>query len=725
MPDTLCFECDEMADAWRRLVEPLHPEARVTTLSALAPDAESRAEREKRLAEWLPNGQAGDARAALGAIETLRQALVLTSDDARYCFGQLPSTASTRRLRDLALRYLESPLAADRTARAWAIAEALRSHALDPVLGPDVTFVPAFRPTALFAELARAYGYAAGGPVRVSEPWEALGPRRGRASLLVEGSPGRSATAAAESVLRAIRRGAPAARCAVAAVTGPGNLKLLGWRLSAGGVRLVPPAATSPVRPPEHSVAAAVARLRRSRSEPLGLRLALAARLSRWADEEGSEAGEALRLDRLTESGWLSEPEAKKIASLLATETEGEASAPAARPAVRLSPAFPLPPSGLGSRPVVLLDRAWAQFSDDAWLEPEDAMRLRAAGFNVPAPDSCLERRRRYEAAWLSGEAEPARLFTPAGLLEGASRRAVLRPTPAASPGAPAPVRAAAPRRLSATQLEAYAQCPSRYFFANRLRLRPRETSWEERFSLWLGIATHRCLEQWWGARSGPLPDDPAALAAEALPFFHAALEEEKSLPREASARAALEHAFLQFLARVPAIERALTAGFGPRATVARELPFTLSVGCEITGSIDRVDRVDGAHGGHVVLDYKTGNVAFTPAHVAEGRHFQALLYWLGAEATVGPVAGVVFYDLKEGEARRGIVRSERAASMKAFTRGHVMAGEAIEALKEDGLARVREIGSRIAVGDFGPTPSAEACEPCEMGPLCRRRHGS
>jgi RecB family exonuclease len=268
---------------------------------------------------------------------------------------------------------------------------------------------------------------------------------------------------------------------------------------------------------------------------------------------------------------------------------------------------------------------------------------------------------------------------------------------------------------ISATQLETYAQCPARAYFSFRLRLRASGDG-DDRFSLLFGQATHTALEKFFS--------QPEREPAQLPDFFSAALAEKApALSPDLPLSTMLRAQFARVSALVPELEKAVTAISGGAQPTFFERPFGLDIGgVRVRGTIDRIDRLPD--GSLLVIDYKTGAVDFTPQHIAEGSHFQALIYALAAESLLSaPCAGVVFYDLKKGEIRRGWLREDRLPreAARLLTRGHVLAVEKFETLRAQGIERLQEIAAAMSQGNFEARPSAEVCGYCEFALLCRR----
>ncbi len=272
--------------------------------------------------------------------------------------------------------------------------------------------------------------------------------------------------------------------------------------------------------------------------------------------------------------------------------------------------------------------------------------------------------------------------------------------------------------RLSATQLETYSECPAKYFFLNRMRLR-RPMSFQESYALVLGQSVHLALEN---ACKNKFPLQLENLEQE----YQKALEQYvPEHERETAIGTILRAQFKSISEKVLALEKTLEAYFGPGVPMLIEEPFEIEVaGLKFTGKIDRVDLREGRA---VILDYKTGNVDFTPEHIRKGSNFQALLYLLAVQEKVKePLAGMLFYDLKVGELRRGLLIEEEVSkeAKKFVTRGHTLSLDKFYSLSLDGLEKIKSLAAEIAQGSFQPAPSATSCGYCEASGMCRRAYG-
>jgi ATP-dependent helicase/DNAse subunit B len=278
---------------------------------------------------------------------------------------------------------------------------------------------------------------------------------------------------------------------------------------------------------------------------------------------------------------------------------------------------------------------------------------------------------------------------------------------------------------LSATQLENYARCPAQYYFSNRLKLRP-QLAGDSAYALRFGQATHLALENFFKHPVSVTPEEmPHLLNYE---FEKALTEIAPGLVKTGASHVILTENFRKLAQKVPRLEARLRELFAASTPIAIERGFRIPVeGFEVTGKIDRVDRV--SNGAVLVLDYKTGSVDFSPNHMSNGSNFQALLYLIAAGRDFSePMAGILFYDLKKGELRRGVVKEEflSAPAKKLLTRGHALNEAAYQMLLQEGLKHLTNLANQIAAGEFAPTPTPAVCDYCEYPVYCRKayQHG-
>jgi len=280
---------------------------------------------------------------------------------------------------------------------------------------------------------------------------------------------------------------------------------------------------------------------------------------------------------------------------------------------------------------------------------------------------------------------------------------------------------------VGASDLEALAACPRKYFFERILGLRAWEEP-EEKLALSpvaRGKAVHDVLRTLYSRRlpsalgAEELAAEAARLTGEAL----AALEAEGELPRPF----VLEMERRLLSSRLAAFVREdLEAGegwepthfelrFGRRPALSDDAastakPFVLAFpggAAEIHGRIDRVDlRGAGAR----ILDYKTGRRSRSVGHLAGGRQLQPPLYLMAyGELFGGDVASSVAgycFPLEEGEKCTFVVSEESALDAAAVR--HLVAG--LLALARDGV---------FVAGRDGPGDGGDACRYCDFRVVC------
>jgi RecB family exonuclease len=352
-------------------------------------------------------------------------------------------------------------------------------------------------------------------------------------------------------------------------------------------------------------------------------------------------------------------------------------------------------------------------------LDGSERFRLRNAGFTLAEAEPHLERNQeRLHALQENGPGHRMVFYTP-GFALPVETRTFTSPTHSHSLAARPKASSALPlepKGLSASALENYAECPAKFLFQNSLRLRsPIETT--DAFSLYFGQLTHRALEWAFKENAWQAVDEPLLTQ-----YFDKALVEASPEIALEWLKTSLRRRFREVAKSVAEMERTLRNLFGPLTPFRYEDDFEIALGNTVLrGRVDRIDQL--SNGSLLVLDYKTGKVDFSPEHIKKGSHFQALVYALAKRDTI---AGVLFYDLKAGEVKRGLVKHSEVLSegKKAFVRGHCLTLESWDSVIDEGLAHIQRLASAIAAGQFDPRPSPSACEYCEVGSLCRSRSG-
>ena len=212
-----CFEDETELQLWRAAF-PAEYENRAFSVNDLHAGSSLPGERAsvqaKRLAIFQPllsPEQLPRAEALLGTLELLRGALILTHEDADFCFSLLSTTPKNVELKTLLHLYLDSPLSADRAQEIWELIENLKNGEVSFSLGRRVVFVRALDSGYLFNELAKIFSYAKGVDEAVlTDPWEISvhsSPEISRKPLLLVGDPGDCLRRLGEHALRLIDRG--------------------------------------------------------------------------------------------------------------------------------------------------------------------------------------------------------------------------------------------------------------------------------------------------------------------------------------------------------------------------------------------------------------------------------------------------------------------------------------------------------------------------------------
>lgn len=284
----------------------------------------------------------------------------------------------------------------------------------------------------------------------------------------------------------------------------------------------------------------------------------------------------------------------------------------------------------------------------------------------------------------------------------------------------------------SATRLNAYGQCPYRFFAGYMLKLDEHKPPHEGLDALQMGSLNHDILEATYRAVQEEdlmIHPDYAAdaddiLYEEAQKLFNIAPEKYQF---RASALWQEEQAvILRRLRKLVALdfsEDSPLFAFGTeRRPHALELEFgfgydSLSIpikegAIKVRGKIDRVDWVDGKL---VVIDYKTGSTSINTSQMEEGRNFQMMIYLLALQEKLRAtkqnfdIAGGFFWHIRDQS-----------------TSGKMRFDEAID--EDDSIqlaqAHIADYLERMCQGDFSVQPSKavnnRCTSYCEFYQLCR-----
>jgi len=292
-----------------------------------------------------------------------------------------------------------------------------------------------------------------------------------------------------------------------------------------------------------------------------------------------------------------------------------------------------------------------------------------------------------------------------------------LEPLPDAMAG-PAPGEL----RGGAALLAAQASCPFQAVARYRLSARPLEEASFAADGALLGSLVHELLQRVWQILrdSATLAaHDEAALQALIEPLAAATLEDlgrrrpDLFTPRfRALEGTRLTRLMIEWLA----VERARGQPF---VVSALEQDQSVEVaGLRLTTRADRVDRL--ADGSLAIIDYKTGrrvsNDGWFDERLSEP---QLPLYCLHGDGQVG--AALLARVRRDDRGCRfvGLSRSEGTAPGVGTPQQHDQALDWAGLLTRWRHA-LEGLGREIAAGRADPTPSAQACEYCPLGALCR-----
>ena len=237
--------------------------------------------------------------------------------------------------------------------------------------------------------------------------------------------------------------------------------------------------------------------------------------------------------------------------------------------------------------------------------------------------------------------------------------------------------------QLSASQLETYEDCPLRYFYEYVLRVRSDSSVYAE-----LGTLVHEVLRAFLDPDNDDIDYSLAGLNELGERMWRDDLAPYRPQVEEA------RRDYFDMLQRWWDEE----GGVARPNVVAVERRFEFEVGPHtITGSIDRVDRVDG---GLRIVDYKTGSKEPAEAEMAD--NLQLAVYHLAAArdtelAELGPATDLDLMFLRSMKVRSQPVAADH------------------EALTE---ARVLAVADRILAEDFEPSVQAN-CRVCAFHRRC------
>ncbi|HEY5258199.1 MAG TPA: PD-(D/E)XK nuclease family protein [Candidatus Baltobacteraceae bacterium] len=202
-------------------------------------------------------------------------------------------------------------------------------------------------------------------------------------------------------------------------------------------------------------------------------------------------------------------------------------------------------------------------------------------------------------------------------------------------------------KHFSASSLNAYAECPRKWFY--RYSCGAIEDAGSS--ASFYGTAFHAALEYFHETFPRPDPGDAAVMLERIARDVARAFEAHRA-DFETHVEFVLQLRRAQRTARRYVAWLVARAKRSPFTVIGRELPAALQIeGFDFIGFIDRLDR-DDATGGVTVIDYKTGSIAASAQEYREKvrsfSDFQLPFYYWAREAAGDRVATLALVPLKD-----------------------------------------------------------------------------
>ena len=289
-------------------------------------------------------------------------------------------------------------------------------------------------------------------------------------------------------------------------------------------------------------------------------------------------------------------------------------------------------------------------------------------------------------------------------------------------------------RTFSASQLEAFADCPVKWMVERLLNPQKLEPDPEQMVR---GSYAHAVLERTFAElpeATGSPRVSPETLAAAEEVMRRALRDLQPSFPispKQTRVRAAvrrLEFDLLRYMRGEAESDSRFTPAhteleFGRPAEDALP-PASLGMdGMSFSGKIDRVDTCDG-HA--LVVDYKTGKRPYPVGEWQRANRLQVAVYMLAVEELLAKeAAGGVYVALGSAKTRGLLNRDLEDELGRGWSRNDVKPeGEFREHL-EQARATVRDVIDRIRAGRVAPSPDTCAWnDRCSYPAICREESG-
>ncbi len=281
------------------------------------------------------------------------------------------------------------------------------------------------------------------------------------------------------------------------------------------------------------------------------------------------------------------------------------------------------------------------------------------------------------------------------------------------------------PRHFSASALNAYAECPRKWFYRYGCAAIEDRGSSASAY----GTAFHLALEDFHGEFPRARGDRQAAMRERIREYVTWAFERNRTgfstqVEFELQLRRAQRTAqrYVDWLL--------VQEKEAPFEVLGREVPVSLDLeGHAFMGFIDRLDR-DERTGGVGVVDYKTGSIASTAGEYREKvrsfREFQLPFYYWARTAAGDRVVRLVLIPLRDAllDVRPIVLDVAERAPGGSRNAGGTRAAIGVDEL-DRARARMIELSDELASGTiphFSPTRDATACTYCAYAAACAFR---
>ncbi len=275
---------------------------------------------------------------------------------------------------------------------------------------------------------------------------------------------------------------------------------------------------------------------------------------------------------------------------------------------------------------------------------------------------------------------------------------------------APSSVRARK-AHFSASALNAYAECPRKWYFRYVCAAIEDKSSSASTY----GTAFHAALEDFHGEFPEPSPALEAEMRTKIVGYVNWAFERFRN-EFDTSVEVELQKRRAQRTAQRYIDWLVAESARAPFTVIGREIGANLELdGFDFVGYIDRLDR-DNRTGEVAIIDYKTGSIATTPAEYREKvrtfRDFQLPFYYWARTAAGDTVSRLALIPLKDALVDVAPVSVEVG---KTITIGEL----------ESARARMIEICTQLTSGELTAFPVARdpsACTYCSYANACADR---